>query len=119
MRYEFTVTKLHACESDDGALVCGLGGERDQLAIWRVLRGANADGLVYAELVGSENHGRGHVCAYRLGDSYLSIDLSKPIGHLSDVEGLDINLSIDAESQRGLPFVLSTIFEGAVGISDA
>src|SRR6266513_5204684 len=112
MRLVVTAAQFEVTESDDCALVCGLGNGADYLALWRDLRDPKSDSAVFLEFNCEANRGRNCITAYRLEKSRLSIDLSKQLGELAGVEGFDVELSIERKAHDALEFVLGTIFRG-------
>lgn len=93
-RVAFNATKS-AFEVSDGALVCGVSDDGDMyLMFQRAPEGAEDDDGVYLEHTDQINSGYDCIRQCKLKRTLLSVDLSRQLGRLRDVEGFDVRLDI-------------------------
>jgi hypothetical protein len=67
---------------------------------------------LYFEFDDQNFGGYGHLRSCRLSRDVLSVDFSKPLNDLPDVEGIDVRLAIGPKSYDSLRAGLSRIFHG-------
>jgi hypothetical protein len=104
-------------------LICGLSG-RDEtgadhyLNLQRLTEGGDPDDDwgVHLGVDDQRNGGYGCVAACRLTRGELAIDLSRQIGGMIGVRGIDVALLIDDDSYENVRAGLQRVFRGMTGV---
>jgi len=114
MRVSFTANTA-TFDEIEGALVAGLAasdGSQGYLVFQRSSSNDLDDEGVYLEYNSQSYSGYNVIAACRLSRERLEVDLSKPIGNLKDVTGVDVEFHVDDTSYEQFSRGLEQVFRG-------
>ena len=97
--------------TDNGVHVCGIRSATDDHVLFQRGEAEMTPADIHFEYCDQGNSGYDLVGKCRLSRGMLSLDLSKPLRSLPDIEGIDVALDVDDSSFLTLAMGLALIFE--------
>ena len=95
---------------DHGVHLCGIRGPNEQHVLFQLGEAETSPADIHFEFNEQGNGGFDFVRACRISRQLLSIELSKPIRTMPDVDGIDVTLEVDDVAYQSLQIGLETIF---------
>lgn len=111
MRVSFTADNLFF-EDDGDVLYCAITGDDENILVFQRSMEAEDDSGIHLEYNDQSNGDYGCIKSCNLKRDSLSVELSKQLGELEDVEGFDVSLEIDEGTYKELESGLRRIFSG-------